>query len=33
MDGNDLCRTGAKGREWMEMIYVLLVLHVGNSWE
>ena len=33
MDGNDLCLTGAKRREWMGMIYVLLVLNVGNGWE
>ena len=33
MDGNDLCLTGAKRREWMRMIYVLLVLNVGNGWE
>ena len=31
--GNDLCLTGAKRREWMGMIYVLLVLNVGNGWE
>ena len=33
MDGNDLCLTGAKRREWMGMIYVVLVLKVGNGWE
>ena len=31
MDGHDLCLTGAKRRGWMGMIYVLLVLNVGNG--
>ena len=33
MDGNDLCLTGAPRREFMGMIYALLVLNVGDGWE